>query len=93
MQRGARNRILRDEVDSDRVEQQARGDRKNPALLLGHVMAHELGHLLLRRAAHSLGGLMRASLDVERAGRGVLLFTDAEEEAIRASLSASAGRL
>jgi hypothetical protein len=69
------------------VEQVARSGRDDVALVLGHVMAHELGHLLLRRSAHSTGGLMRTTLDVGRAARGVLLFTHTEEETIRASLS------
>ncbi|MCM3880680.1 MAG: hypothetical protein ND807_11285 [Vicinamibacterales bacterium] len=31
--------------------------------LLGHVMAHELGHLLLPYSAHSVAGLMRPEWD------------------------------
>ena len=32
-------------------------------LLLGHVIAHEIGHLLLRNNSHSRTGLMRAGWD------------------------------
>lgn len=39
----------------------------DPGLLLGHVIAHELGHLLLPFDAHSQSGLMRASWDKTQA--------------------------
>ena len=48
---------------------------------LGLAMAHELGHLLLRSAAHSTTGVMRAKWvlrDLQEAERGYLRFTDPE---------------
>jgi hypothetical protein len=58
----------------------------DPALVLGTVAAHEVGHLLLRRQGHSAEGLMRASWtpdDWERAGAGHLLFSPSERAAVR----------
>jgi hypothetical protein len=51
------------------------------AIILGHAMAHELGHLLLGTNSHSRDGLMRAQWnrgDLAEAARGNLLFS-AEE--------------
>jgi hypothetical protein len=53
--------------------------------VLGHAMAHELGHLLLGSNSHSGWGLMRAvwnSQDIQRAAKGALLFTSVEAEVI-----------
>ena len=61
--------------------------------LLGHVMAHELGHLLLPYGAHSVAGLMRPEWDrpqVRAAAEGLLTFTPDQADLIRARLSASA---
>ena len=59
----------------DRIRQVARRRRLQCGLLLGYVMAHELGHLLLPAHSHSETGLMRASLDVELAADKKLRFT------------------
>ena len=61
-------------------------------LVLGHVIAHELGHLLLQRASHSAAGLMRATLDLQLAQQGRLLFTPAEGQAIRDAIARNAER-
>ena len=61
--------------------------------LLGHVMAHELGHLLLPHGAHALSGVMRAEWDplqVRNATRGTLTFTPDQAGMIRQRLQASA---
>jgi hypothetical protein len=60
-----------------------------PVEMLGYVIAHELGHLLLP-AGHSPQGLMRASwdmADLQRAQTGWLLFTREQAEAISARSS------
>ena len=47
-------------------------------LILGHVMAHEAGHLMLPHGSHSARGIMQARMgmdSVEQASRGNLLFT------------------
>ena len=66
------------------------------AVLLGHVMAHEIGHLLLGTNSHSPLGLMRAhweAVDLERAAKGQLLFTAQESERMkRRAQTASAKR-
>ena len=62
----------------DRICVIARGRRLRCGLLLGYVMAHELGHLLLPAHSHSETGLMRASLDVELAADKKLQFTSAQ---------------
>jgi len=61
--------------------------------LLGHVMAHELGHLLLPNGAHSVAGLMRPEWDrlqVRTAAEGLLTFTAEQAALIRERLQASA---
>ena len=64
--------------------------------MLGHVMAHELGHLLLPHGAHSLAGVMRGAWDgtqAKQATLGRLTFTSAEAALIRDRLSACASRM
>jgi hypothetical protein len=54
--------------------------------LLGHVMAHEMGHLLLPYGAHSVAGLMRPEWDrsqVQAANRGLLTFLPDQAGLIR----------
>jgi hypothetical protein len=49
--------------------------------LLAHVIAHEIGHLLLPHVPHSATGLMKAEWDkalVREAAAGSLTFTDAQ---------------
>lgn len=56
--------------------------------ILGHVAAHELGHLLLGKD-HSRTGLMRANWtheDLSDASRGLLLFSKDESERLRSGL-------
>lgn len=43
--------------------------------LLGYVMAHELGHLLLPAHSHSESGVMQANLDLRLAAAGKFGFT------------------
>jgi len=54
--------------------------------LVGYVVAHELGHLLLGKNSHSTEGLMRAKWEVwelREAAKGNLLFTKSETERMR----------
>jgi hypothetical protein len=56
------------------------------ATWLGHIMAHELGHILLGSNAHSLVGIMRGRLrpgDWDKAAQGTLGFTPSQNRQIR----------
>jgi hypothetical protein len=46
-------------VFADRIEAMAGRTQSDPGTLLGHVMAHEIGHLLMGTSRHSPIGLMR----------------------------------
>jgi hypothetical protein len=73
-----------------RVDAYAQQHAKPIAQVLGHVMAHELGHLLLPHGSHAKSGIMTAEWDrkqIEQIGRGWLSFTREQEEAIRARVS------
>ena len=54
------------------------------SVVLGWVIAHEIGHLLLPANSHSKFGIMQASVDFRMAGLHV--FTDRQADAIRAAL-------
>ena len=59
--------------------------------LLGHVIAHEIGHLLLGTENHSSSGLMQAYWDprqLQLALGGLLNFSARQAEAIRADVQA-----
>ncbi len=72
----------------DRVDAFARHYHVRPEVLLGYVIAHELGHLLLPPHSHSAAGLMRATLDMERAGAQELRFTHEQGELIVGKIEA-----
>jgi len=64
-----------------RVATGARRDGLPLSAMLGYVMAHEIGHLLLPLNAHSRKGVMRGVWDAEqirRARLGELTFTQEE---------------
>ena len=75
----------------DRVRRCAVHERIDLAPLLGHVIAHELGHLLLGIHSHSRSGLMSASwscrqiLAVEQRG---LFFSTSEAKRLQAAMMA-----
>ena len=64
-------------------------DANDIACRLGHVIAHEIGHLLLRSTAHSRSGIMQALLDMQLAARGGLFFTADQARRIRTRLGTS----
>jgi hypothetical protein len=64
--------------------------------LLGFVIAHELGHLLLGLDSHSPTGLMCPlwqSVEIHQAARGNLFFTEQQQERIRSRFLTAAARL
>jgi hypothetical protein len=57
--------------------------------VLGHVIAHEVGHLLLNQQVHSAYGIMRgvwSLADFLEMTRGMLLFTSQQGEFLRADV-------
>lgn len=82
-------------VSYDHIAQRAQRDAApfELPLVLGCVMAHELGHLLLGNAKHSPTGIMQAhwgSDQVRQALTGGLLFTREESILIRERVRMSA---
>lgn len=63
--------------------------------LLGYIVVHELGHLLLGVGSHSADGLMRGKWDfaaLQRAARGTLIFSPGEAERMRARYLAACAK-
>jgi hypothetical protein len=61
------------------------------ATLLGHGIAHELGHLLLGTNSHAPIGIMRARwqpADLASASKGTLVFSSLESQEMQTKLSA-----
>ena len=74
----------------DRVLRSAHEREQDVARLLAYTMAHEMGHLLLPPAAHSLSGIMRRDWDgddLRHIASGSLRFTPAQAIAIRGKVS------
>ena len=68
-----------------RVAETSRRMNVNVQQLLGYVIAHEIGHLLLRGRGHSDTGLMQGELNVGLAARGALSFTYVDITSMRHS--------
>jgi hypothetical protein len=74
-----------------RIERASEAYALDTGVVLGHAIAHEVGHLLLPRSTHGPSGLMRATWrmdDMRDAGQGHLRFSPAEAAIIRARLAA-----
>jgi len=72
------------------IEQLTNNTSANPAQVMGHVMAHELGHLLLGMNSHSNLGIMQAhwtDQQLRMMSKGILKFDKRQAEAIGARLS------
>jgi hypothetical protein len=72
----------------DRVRWFARRYHLDCGVMLGYVIAHELGHLLLPPNAHSSEGVMRAILDLRLAAERQLRFTSRQRALIVDRLAA-----
>lgn len=80
----------------DRVRSVALSIPTDESQVLGFVMAHEIGHLLLPRGSHSTNGLMRDHWDVRDMRRIDLLklqFSEAQTSLIRATIENESTRL
>ncbi len=76
----------------ERIERAAHRAAVDRAIVLGHVMAHEIAHALLPVARHGPSGLMRATwrhADLVDAVQGQLRFSGDEAAAIRDRLRPS----
>ena len=72
-----------------RADELAERTHASRALLLGHLMAHEIGHLLLGSNSHSRSGIMHVPWNpsqMERASVGTLLFTKREGKRMRSQV-------
>lgn len=79
------------DVFFDRAQELCRELKVSLPELLGHIIAHEIGHLLLGLNAHSLAGIMRARwerTELEQAGRGSLLFSAQQAKKMHARVIA-----
>jgi hypothetical protein len=73
----------------DRVMELAQKDERTVSRVLGYVIAHEIGHLLLSRNAHAKNGLMKADWhdrEINQIRQGCLHFSKDEGEAMRSSM-------
>jgi hypothetical protein len=69
----------------DQIQRMA-DERRLAPTLLGHVLAHEIGHLLLRSNSHPISGIMSGRWTGEESRKiseGVLLFTPLESRMMR----------
>jgi hypothetical protein len=72
------------------VRELARDGDVSESQLLGHALAHEIGHLLLGARSHSVNGIMRAHWHQEELytiARAYLFFTDEQSKRMRAEVS------
>jgi len=74
----------------ERAAQIHENSHLNLATILGHVAAHEIGHLLLGTNSHAPSGIMRArweSGELVSASKGTLFFSAAESRQMRNKLA------
>ncbi len=72
------------------IEETARRWQAGVSSILGAVMAHEIGHLLLDSHAHGSSGIMSASfghIQIKQAGKGELLFTTDQTARFRSQVA------
>ena len=77
-------------IYSDRISALAPQSRMDEGVLLGRVIAHEVGHLLLPKAHHSSTGLMTAGMDTDPTGLRAR-FMPEESRAIHERLRSKPG--
>ena len=65
--------------------------RMRQGVVLGHIVAHELGHLLLGAGSHSGNGIMHVPWlpkELESVAQGSMMFTAGESEKMRVNIRA-----
>lgn len=75
-----------------RVQQLQETSHVDVAAILGSVMAHEMGHLLLGSNAHAMSGIMQPRWEageLSRVGMGTLLFMPEQARRMRARMAES----
>ena len=76
-------------------QRQARASNLDDGVLLGHAVAHEIGHLLLGANSHTSSGIMRGvwrPVDEEWMAKGALVFDGAQAKRMRLVLAEWASR-
>ncbi|MEO8131152.1 MAG: hypothetical protein ABI822_28900, partial [Bryobacteraceae bacterium] len=68
-------------VLADEIQRRAEADSSNPGDLLGLVMAHEIGHLLLPSPVHSDEGIMQARVPTGLSDRRRMLLAFSRQQA------------
>ncbi len=74
----------------DRVQDMVQGANASMPVLLGRVMAHGIGHLLLGANSHSSAGIMHSRWfgeDLTLAGRRHMLFTAEQSRQMKTRLT------
>jgi hypothetical protein len=82
-------------IDSGCVAKLARPTSESRAAVLGHVMAHEIGHLLLGSGSHSPSGLMGTRWTADEMAllvRGSLHFSAEETGRLRQAMAGRAAK-
>jgi hypothetical protein len=74
-------------IFGDRIASLVTSGRRDFEVILGRVLAHELGHLLLPGQGHSNAGLMRKQVDFRSAK--VMGFTDEQRQSIQTLLASN----
>jgi hypothetical protein len=78
-----------------RIDATAERHGTDVAKVLGIVMAHELGHLLLAHGTHSSAGIMSGrwgQFEMDLVAAGLLSFTKEQAESIRRAVAALTSR-
>jgi hypothetical protein len=76
-------------VFADSADKLGKGDRSFRRRILGLVIAHEIGHLLLATRSHALGGIMHFPWSAPQLGlaaQGALSFTPRQAKKMRAQV-------
>jgi hypothetical protein len=71
-----------------RVKQMSNRHSQPTGSLLGHVIAHEIGHLFLPPNPHVLSGIMQEDLDLRLVASASLWFTPGQGRTIRRNVIA-----